>query len=75
MIGFDAEKALIDGLKAGQIDALVVQNPYKMGYEGVKAVVMAIQGKPVEKKIDTGVAVVTKDDLDKPDIKALLNIQ
>jgi ribose transport system substrate-binding protein len=75
MVGFDAEKALIDGLKAGQIDALIVQNPFKMGYEGVKAVVMAIQGKPVEKKIDTGVAVVKKEDLDKPDIKALLNIQ
>lgn len=75
LVGFDAEKALIDGLKAGQIDALIVQNPYKMGYEGVKAVVMAIQGKPVEKKIDTGVAVVTKDKLDQPDIKALLNIQ
>jgi ribose transport system substrate-binding protein len=75
MIGFDAEKALIDGLKAGQIDALIVQNPFKMGYEGVKAVVMSIQGKPVEKKIDTGVAVVTKDSLDKPEIKTLLNIQ
>jgi ribose transport system substrate-binding protein len=75
LIGFDAEKALIDGLKDGEIDALIVQNPYKMGYEGVKAVVMAIQGKPVEKKIDTGVAVVTKEDLDKPEIKALLNIQ
>jgi ribose transport system substrate-binding protein len=75
MVGFDAEKALIDGLKAGQIDALIVQNPFKMGYEGVKAIAMAIQGKPVEKKMDTGVAVVTKDSLDKPDIKALLNIQ
>jgi ribose transport system substrate-binding protein len=75
LIGFDAEKALIDGLKAGQIDALIVQNPYKMGYEGVKAVAMAIKGEPVEKKIDTGVTVVTKADLDKPEIKALLNIQ
>ena len=75
MVGFDAEKALLDGLKAGQIDALIVQNPYKMGYEGVKAVAMAIKGQPVEKKMDTGVAVVTKDALDKPEIKALLNIQ
>jgi ribose transport system substrate-binding protein len=75
MVGFDAEKALIDGLKAGQIDALIVQNPFKMGYEGVKAVVMNIQGKPVEKKIDTGVAVVTMGALDKPEIKTLLNIQ
>ena len=75
MVGFDAEKALLDGLKAGQIDALVVQNPFKMGYEGVKAVDAALNGKPVEKKMDTGVAVITKDKLDQPDIKALLNIQ
>ncbi len=75
MVGFDAEKALIDGLKAGQIDALVVQNPFKMGYEGVKAVAMSIKGQPVEKKMDTGVEVVTKPSLDKPEIKTLLNIQ
>jgi ribose transport system substrate-binding protein len=75
MVGFDAEKALIDGLKAGQIDALIVQNPFKMGYEGVKAVAMSIKGQPVEKKIDTGVEVVTKASLDKPEIKTLLNIQ
>ena len=48
MVGFDAEKALIDGLKAGQIDALVVQNPFKMGYEGVKAVAMTFLGQRVE---------------------------
>ncbi len=75
MVGFDASTALLDGLQAGQIDALVVQNPYKMGYEGVKAVMMSIQGKPVEKKIDTGVTLVTKDALGKPEIKALLNIR
>jgi ribose transport system substrate-binding protein len=74
MVGFDSSPALLDGLKAGQIDALVVQNPYKMGYEGVKAVMMSIQGKPVEKKMDTGVTLVTKDALDKPEIKSLLNI-
>ena len=75
MVGFDAEKALLDGLQAGSIDALVVQNPYKMGYEGVKAVAQAIQGRPVEKKIDTGVEVVTRPALDRPEIKTLLNIQ
>ena len=75
MVGFDAEKALLDGLKAGQIDALVVQNPYKMGYLGVKSAVAAIHGEKVDKKIDTGVAVVTKDSLDDPETKKLLNIQ
>ena len=61
-------------IEAGQIDALVVQNPYKMGYEGVKRR-GSDQGQPVEKKIDTGVALVTKDTLDDPEIKTLLNIQ
>src|SRR5437588_1253201 len=49
MVGFDAERALIDGLRGGQIDALVVQNPFKMGYEGVKAVVATIKGETVAK--------------------------
>ena len=75
MVGFDAEKALINGLQAGQIDALVVQNPYKMGYEGVKAVVSKIKGLPVEKKIDTGVEVITKDSLNDPKIKEMLKLQ
>ncbi len=75
MVGFDAEKALIDGLQAGQIDALIVQNPYKMGYIGVKSVVAAINGEKVEKKIDTGVALVTKESLSDPDTKTLLNLK
>jgi ribose transport system substrate-binding protein len=75
MVGFDAEKALLDGLRAGQIDALVVQNPFKMGYEGVKAVVMKIKGETVPKRIDTGVEVITKASLDDPKIKDLLKLQ
>jgi ribose transport system substrate-binding protein len=75
MIGFDAEKALMDGLKDGKIDSLVVQNPFKMGYEGVKAIVMSIKGQPVPKKIDTGVTLLTKDNLEDPNIKDLLKYQ
>ena len=75
LVGFDTSPALLDGLKSGEIDALVAQNPYRMGYEGVKAVVMAIKGQPVQKKIDTGVVLITKDSLDDPKIKALLRIQ
>ena len=74
LVGFDTSKALLDGLNAGEIDALVAQNPYQMGYEGVKAVVLNIQGKPVPKKIDTGVMLVTKDSLADPKIKALLRL-
>lgn len=75
MVGFDAEEALVNGLKAGQIDSLIVQNPYKMGYEGVKTLVAQINGKPVQKKIDTGVELVSKENIDNAEIKSLLNIQ
>ncbi|MHC4482835.1 MAG: ABC transporter substrate-binding protein [Planctomycetota bacterium] len=75
MIGFDADEMLIDGLKAGVIDSLVVQNPYKMGYEGVRAVIDKLDGKKVRKRIDTGVELVTKERLAEPKIKDLLDLQ
>ncbi|MDH4240204.1 MAG: substrate-binding domain-containing protein [Phycisphaerae bacterium] len=73
MIGFDTEKALIDGLKEGAIDSLVAQNPFKMGYEGVKAVVAVLDGTELPtRRIDTGVNLVTKENLATPEIQALL---
>lgn len=71
-VGFDASPKLIDGLKAGQVDGLIVQDPRKMGYLGVKTLYDKIKGKTVEAKVDTGVTFVTKAGLDKPDIAALI---
>lgn len=65
-VGFDDSELLISGLKAGVIDALVVQDPEKMGYLGVKAVVDFINKKPVEGYVDTGVTVKTKETETKP---------
>lgn len=75
MIGFDAEETLIDKLRSGVIDSLVVQDPYKMGYIGVKTLVDKINGKEVPKVIDTGVELVTLERLEEPKIKALLNLK
>ncbi len=75
LVGFDAEKALLDGLRAGQIDALVVQDPFKMGYEGVKAVVAQLHGQSVPKRIDTGVELITQARLAEPRIRELLKNQ
>ena len=73
MIGFDTEKALIDGLKEGTIDSLVAQNPFKMGYEGVKAVIAVLDGTELPaRRIDTGVNLVTQENLATPEIQALL---
>ena len=74
-VGFDASPTLIEGLKGKQIDALVAQNPAKMGYEGVMTMVKTLKGEKVEPRIDTGVKVVTLENLDTPDIKAVIGGQ
>jgi ribose transport system substrate-binding protein len=71
-VGFDASPALVKGLRDGNIDGLVVQDPVHMGYLAVKTMVAHIKGQPVEKWIDTGVHVATRDNAETPEIKALL---
>lgn len=72
-VGFDATPPLVDAMKAGDIDALVSQNPHKMGYLGVKTCVDAIHGQKVDQNIDTGVELVTPENLNTPEIQKLLN--
>jgi len=71
-VGFDASTKLIDALRAGEIDALVVQNPHRMGYLGVKTILDKIQGRPVEARIDTGAALVTKANMDSDEMRKIL---
>jgi ribose transport system substrate-binding protein len=71
-VGFDTSAPLIAALKAGEIDALVAQNPTKMGYLGVKTCVSAIRGEKVEQSIDSGVQLITRDNLNDPAVQKLL---
>ena len=59
-------------LESGAIDALVVQDPVKMGYLAVKTLVAHIKGEPVEKRIDTGVHLATQANMNEPEMKELL---
>jgi ribose transport system substrate-binding protein len=72
-VGFDASQSLIDAMRAGHIDGLAVQNPMRMGYLGVKTMVDRLQGKPVERRIDTGVTLVTPTNLDSAAVKDLVS--
>jgi len=72
-VGFDASQAFIEAMRAGQLHGIVVQNPFNMGYLGVRTMVDNLLGKPVERKIDTGVMLVTKENLDSPDVQTLLH--
>jgi ribose transport system substrate-binding protein len=71
-VGFDASPALVAGLKAGQIQALVAQNPTNMGYETVRVMAAYLKGDKVPPAVDTGCGLVTKDNLDSPEVKKLL---
>jgi ribose transport system substrate-binding protein len=72
LVAFDAAEEEIAALKEGVIQALIVQNPYRMGYDGVKAALDALEGKPVPKRIDTGVTVVTQQNFNTPEVQKLL---
>ena len=72
-VGFDASQTLLDAMRAHQLDGVAVQSPMKMGYLGVKTMVAHLKGQPVEKRIDTGVALVTPETMDTPASKELTN--
>src|SRR5204862_7603830 len=72
-VGFDASSILIAAIRAHQLDGLVVQNPMRMGYLGVKTMADQLRGKPVERLIDTGVALVTAANLDSAAPQELVN--
>jgi ribose transport system substrate-binding protein len=71
-VSFDSSDTLIEDLKGGTIDAMVVQDPFKMGFEAVKTLVDKLNGATPPKRIDLPARVVTKADLDKPDVHELL---
>ncbi|MBC8102496.1 MAG: substrate-binding domain-containing protein [Cytophagales bacterium] len=71
-VGFDTSQPLLDALKKGEVNALVAQNPNKMGYESVKAAVSAARGEKVSTSIDTGVTVINPANLESSEVKTLL---
>jgi len=72
-VGFDASPNLVKALRDGHIDGLVLQDPVRMGYLGVKTMVAHLRGESVEKRIDTGVHLATREVMDQPDMRELLS--
>jgi ribose transport system substrate-binding protein len=73
VVGFDAGTQSVADLKSGDVQALVVQNPMRMGYLGVKTVVARIRNQPVEAKVDTGITLVTAANQNDPEVRELLH--
>jgi ribose transport system substrate-binding protein len=75
-VGFDSSPRLVEELQAGNVDALVVQSPKKMGYLAVETLVKHLRGDKVEPFIDTGVQVVTAERLkNEPEIRELVGLK
>jgi ribose transport system substrate-binding protein len=72
LVGFDASPNEIEALESGVIDALVVQDPFLMGYLGVITANMALNKEKVEPKFDTGVYIVTRRNINDAEIKRIL---
>lgn len=72
IVGFDAGDTQIKQLKDGLVQALIAQQPYEIGVDGVDAVAKALEGKSVEHSVTTGTVTITKENLDQPDIQKAL---
>jgi len=72
-LGFDTNFAFTEAMRAGQMQGIVVQDPFRMGELGVETAVNALQHKPVEKRVDTGATLVTPENLDTPEAQRLLH--
>ena len=73
MVGFDFSETIEKDLKDDVIDALVVQDPFNIGYEAVKTIVAKLNGEIPEKRIDSPATIVTSDNLTDPKIDALVH--
>ena len=73
MVGFDSGSQSVIDMKNGDIQGLVVQDPVRMGYLGVMTLVQHLQGEKVEKRIDTGVHVVTPENMNQPEMSDLIH--
>ena len=75
MVGFDFSAEIETMIRSGEYDvSSVVQRQYYMGYDGVKTALEMSDGNTVrEKTIDTGVILVTNDNVDDPEVQSIIN--
>jgi len=73
LVGFDWSPTLLEDLRSGVIDSLVVQDPFRIGYEAVKAAVLKLNGGNPVKIQNLPARLVTRENLNDPDVQRQLN--
>lgn len=72
LVGYEASSASLEAVKSGEIQGLVVSNPYRMGYLGVTTLVDNIQGGNMPTIVDTGLTLVTQSNIDTSEVQEAL---
>src|SRR5258708_20590837 len=72
LVAFDASDQLIAELRAGAIDSIVVQNPFRMGYESARAIGLKLSGQTPQRKLDSGAPLIRSEDLERERYRQLL---
>jgi ribose transport system substrate-binding protein len=72
LVGMDASEQLVADMRAGWIDSIVIQNPFRMGYEATRAIGLKLAGQPVPELVDSGVSLVSPENIDTPEMQALV---
>ena len=83
LVGFDANDAMVDDLRNGVLHAMVVQDPFKIGYEAVRMISLKLGGRQPPRRMDLPPVLVTRENLEqeailkliKPDVKTYLRQQ
>lgn len=72
LVAFDASEQLVADMSDGWIDSIVVQNPFKMGYEAARTMGLHLRGETPPREVDSGAALVLPENVDTPDMQELL---
>jgi ribose transport system substrate-binding protein len=72
LVVMDASETLLAALRSGTVDSIVVQNPFRMGYESTKAIGMKLRNESPQRLQDSGATLVRREDLEREDIRQLL---
>jgi ribose transport system substrate-binding protein len=72
LVTFDFSRAHVEALQDGTVNAMLVQDPYRLGFEAVKSLVQKLHGETPPKHLELPVRVIVKSDLQKPDVRALV---
>ena len=72
IVGFDFNPYIDESIRNGLLAATASQDPFNMGYLSVKTSIALLKGEPVERMVDTGVSIITLENIDAPEMQSIL---